>query len=165
MMVNFEKFKTWLGAQGAEVLLSTNMYEVVRFKTSNGVSVIYYGKKGYTFTGESETAYEMFKEHKRWKVVNRKRQQLHGMKARLASRDGRGCFFCKSYESMSGGLMLLTVEHILSVMHGGTDNPNNLALACDDCQKILGVKSVTQKIMYRDKVLNLRSERIEVKIK
>jgi 5-methylcytosine-specific restriction endonuclease McrA len=148
--MNFEKFKTWLGNQGAEVLLPTNQYELVRFKTVNGVSVVYTGKRGTTFTGESQQAYDLFKQHKGWKVVNRKRRALTQQKARLASRDGKMCFFC---EVKPEKLDDLTVEHILSFSHGGTDNINNLALACGDCQVKLGRLSITAKIKYRDKTL------------
>lgn len=60
MIAKQDKFKSWLSEMGAVVLDTTNPYELVRFKTENGVSVIYEGKKGVTFTGESEEAYDKF---------------------------------------------------------------------------------------------------------
>ena len=40
----------------------------------------------------------------------------------------------------------LTIEHLLSFSHGGSDNLNNLCLACDECQKLLGNLPLTRKI-------------------
>lgn len=142
--VNFEKFKTWLGKRGAVVVAPTNEWEMVRFRTTNGVSVIYTNKRGYlTFTGESEKAYEAYKNNKPWKAVNRKRQVLKQKKARLASRDGgKRCFCCLTPR----GFDELTIEHLLSFSHGGTDNDNNLCLLDDECQKLLGNLPVVKKI-------------------
>lgn len=141
--VNWEKFKTWLEKRGAVVVPPTNEWEVVRFKTVNGVSVVYTNKRGYlTFTGESEKAYNAYKNNKVWKTVDRKRKSLRERKARLASRDGKKCFACLN----PLGFDDLTIEHLLSFSHGGTDNMNNLALLCDEDQKLLGNKPVAVKI-------------------
>lgn len=137
-----EKFKTWLSKMGAVVQDTTNIYELVRFKTVNGVSVVYTGKKGITFTGESELAYEKFMNGKPWRVVNRKRKQLRDKKARLAARDGKRCFAHGEKMNFDD----LTIEHILSFSHGGTDNENNLCLACEPCQRALGNLPITKKI-------------------
>lgn len=145
--MNFEKFKTYLGNCGAEVLPPTNPYEEVRFRTENGVSVVYSGKRGLTFTGESETAYNLFKQGKKWKVISRRRQALTAIKARLASRDGKECFFCAvRYRTLDK----YTVEHLLSFSHGGKENINNLALACEPCNTAVGNMSVVEKVKYRD---------------
>ena len=142
--MNFEKFKTWLSKRGAVVLAPTNEWEVVRFRTVNGVSVIYTNKNGHlTFTGESDKAYTAWKNNKAWKAVDRKRRNLKAKKARLASRDGgKRCFCCYTPR----GFDELTIEHLLSFSHGGTDNDNNLCLLDDECQKLLGNKPVAKKI-------------------
>jgi hypothetical protein len=91
------KFKSWLTKRGAVVLDATNQWEVVRFKTVNGVSVIYTRQNGHlTFTGESEEAYKAYKANRVWKAVDRKRQNLRAHKARLATRDGKKCFCCNA---------------------------------------------------------------------
>ena len=60
-MDRVEKFKSWLEKRGAIVVPPTNEWEVVRFKTINGTSVVYTNKHGdLTFTGESAAA------HKAW---------------------------------------------------------------------------------------------------
>lgn len=137
-----KQFITWLNKMGAEVLDPTNPFELIRFRTQNGVSVIYTGKKGVTFTGESEEAYGLFNRGKKWKVVDRKRKNLRAKKARLAARDGKACFIHGEKMNFDD----LTIEHILSFSHGGTDNENNLCLACEPCQKALGNLPITKKI-------------------
>jgi hypothetical protein len=137
------KFKKWLTKRGAVVLDTTNQWEVVRFKTVNGVSVIYTKANGrLTFTGESDEAYTAYKANKVWKAVDRKRVQLRQNKARLANRDGKKCFCCN--EKL--GFDELTIEHLLSFSHGGTDNDNNLCLVCKPCNRLLGNLPVARKI-------------------
>lgn len=144
------KFKTWLTKKGAVILAPTNQWELLRFKTVNGVSVIYTNAAGrVTFTGESETAYTAYTKNKSWKAVDRKRQSLRAHKARLAARDGKKCFFCHA----NLGFDKLTIEHLLSVSHGGTDNDNNLCLACEPCNTTVGNWPVVKKILYRAKKL------------
>lgn len=150
-MQNVEKFKTWLGKHGAIVMPPTNEWEVIRFKTVNGVSVVYTNKRGdLTFTGESSKAHAAWKSGKPWKAIDRKRQQLRAQKARLATRDGKRCF--AHGEKME--FDQLTIEHLLSFSHGGSDNENNLCLVCDPCNKELGNLPITKKI---EKMMQLRN--------
>lgn len=150
MKNDIPKFKTWLEKMGAVVQAPTNEWELVRFKTQNGVSVVYTNSRGrLTFTGESEEAYNRFKAKRNWKAVDRRRKQLRAQKARLAARDGKKCFFCWAVL----GFDELTIEHILSVSHGGSDNVNNLCLACEPCNTEIGNLPVTKKMVYRDRKL------------
>lgn len=145
----FGKFKTWLGEQGAEVLLSTNQWEVVRFRTANGVSVVYTNARGNnTFTGESDKAWRLYKRGKPWRVVDRKRLYLGQRKNIIANRDGgRKCFFC-GLPAIKKYAEDVTIEHLLSFSHGGSDNINNLCLACKPCNDKLGNMAVVDKIRY-----------------
>ena len=142
------KFKTWLSNSGAVVLDPTNEFEVVRFKTENGVSVVYTGKRGITFTGESEEAYGKFKNGKAWKTVNRRRKQLRAKKARLAARDGKRCFAHGQKLNFDD----LTIEHLLAFSHGGSDHESNLALVCKPCGDKLGTLPITKKIELMQKL-------------
>lgn len=139
---NEAKFKVWLDKQGAVVLPPTNEYELVRFKTENGTSVIYTGKRGLTFTGESEAAYDRFNDGKAWKTVSRRRKVLRTRKASLAARDGKRCF--SHGEKMN--FDQLTIEHLLNFSQGGNDNDSNLCLVCDGCNEQLGNLPITKKI-------------------
>lgn len=145
------QFIKWLDDQGAQVLATTNPYELVRFKTVNGVSVVYTGKKGQSFTGESEVAYQHWRDKKRWITHDRYRRQMTSLKKKLANRDGEHCFWCGKVDTIDN----LTVEHILNKMHGGSDNTRNLSLACPPCQRALGNSPIVEKILYRERMLGL----------
>ena len=143
IMATLEKFKTWLGKRGVVILDPTNEWELVRFKTDNGTSVIYTNKRGHlTFTGESEAAHTAWKAGRSWKPVDRKRKALRAKKAKIAARDGKKCFVHNAKMTFDE----LTIEHLLSFSHGGTDNINNLALVCDPCNKDLANMPLTKKI-------------------
>jgi hypothetical protein len=149
-MKDLDKFQKWLRNRGAVVLDPTNQWEVLRFRTGWGVSIIYKNKNGLrTFTGESKKAYAAFQGEGKWKAVDRKRQSLRAKKARLAARDGKKCFF--HGERM--GFDQLTIEHLLAVSHGGTDHEDNLCLTCEPCNKAVANKPITQKMLFRDKML------------
>lgn len=143
-----EKFKSWLIKQGATLLDPTNEYELIRFRTENGVSVIYTGKRGITFTGESEQAYNKFASGKQWKTVSRRRKQLRAKKARLAARDGKRCFAHGEKMNFDD----LTIEHLLNFSHGGSDHESNLALVCEPCGTKLGSLPITKKIELMQKL-------------
>jgi hypothetical protein len=147
------KFIRWLDNQGAQVVPTTNPYELLRFKTVNGVSVLYRNKFDVqTFTGECEVAYRHFRDKKRWATHDRHRKQMTSLKTKLANRDGLKCFWC---DTPHKSVETLTVEHILNRMHGGSDNSRNLSLACKDCNDELSNLPVVSKILLREKKLNM----------
>lgn len=143
------KFETWLNKMGAVVQAPTNEFELIRFRTVNGISVVYTGKRGLTFTGEAEEAYNRFSDGKAWRTVTRARKALRARKATLAARDGKRCF--AHGEKMT--FDKLTIEHLLNFSHGGSDNDNNLCLVCDPCNQELGNLPITKKI---EKIMQLR---------
>lgn len=51
---------------------------------------------------------------------------------RVRSRAGNRCEYCQLRQEDSP-LAKLHIEHIIPKKHGGTDDENNLALACIDC--------------------------------
>lgn len=156
-MKDLEDFQDFLTEHGAVVIEPSNPWEVIRFKTVNGVSVIYQKKTGaLTFTGEGKEAYTAFKLAKPWRAVNVKRQNLKHKKQRLQERDGRGCFFCQ----IDPGLDKLTIEHLLNLSQGGTNNENNLCLACEPCNTAIGNWPLTKKMLWRDQKLNKKESEI-----
>jgi hypothetical protein len=46
-------------------------------------------------------------------------------------RAGNRCEYCRLPQHAIDGV--LQIEHIIARQHGGTDEPSNLALACDQC--------------------------------
>ncbi len=53
-------------------------------------------------------------------------------RARVRERAGNRCEYCQLHQHDSP-LAVLHVEHIIPRAHGGTDDFDNLALACIDC--------------------------------
>lgn len=57
---------------------------------------------------------------------------IPGTKSRVRERAGNCCEYCHLHQDDSP-LAVLHVEHIIPKAHGGTDDLDNLALACIDC--------------------------------
>lgn len=137
------RFEAWLTKRGAIVLPPTNQWELIRYKTVDTVSIVYTNKnKALTFTGDSDVAYKAWRTNRHWTAIKRKRQPLRSKKAVLATRDGKRCFACLD----KLGYDKLTIEHILSFCHGGTDNDNNLCLLCVPCNNLMDSLPIVKKI-------------------
>lgn len=154
-VTHINKFKRWLVKHGAVLLDPTNEYELVRFKTDNGVSIIYTNSKNRPpkMVGESREAYDAFLGNRPWKSIHRDRANLSKKKAGLAVRDGRKCFACWDVLPLDK----LTIEHILSFSQGGTDNDYNLCLLCGPCNGLMDNLPVVQKITL---IISLRPKQI-----
>lgn len=145
-----QSFKEWLHNNGAQVLDPTNDYELVRFRNANGIGVIYEGKRGLSFTGESAEGWRRFKRGENWKIVTRKRRNLSHKKDELALRDGLRCFAHGDTKHINE----LTIEHLLSFSQGGNDNNNNLVLVCKPANDKLSNLPLSQKI---ELIMQMRS--------
>lgn len=55
---------------------------------------------------------------------------------RIAERAGNCCEYCRVQET--GRLNRLHVDHIIAIKHGGTDEDDNLSLACYKCNGYKG---------------------------
>jgi hypothetical protein len=139
-----EKFSAWLDANGAEVLQPTSEWEVLRFLTNKGTSIIYVNKRGkLTLKGESYTAWESFKTSKPWRAIpatTRKRSTPHVNAIR--HRDGNLCFFCQELVEQKDE----SVEHVVSVTHGGPNHLANFVLAHKKCNQEAGHMSAMEKV-------------------
>jgi 5-methylcytosine-specific restriction endonuclease McrA len=72
------------------------------------------------------------------------------IRAEVRSRANNTCEYCHLHQDDSP-LSLLHVEHIIPKMHGGSDDLDNLALACIDCNlhkgpNLTGIDPETKKI-------------------
>lgn len=146
-MKNVDQFKTFLIQSGATVLDLTNEYEVVRFRTVNGVSVVYEGRRGRSYTGEAREAFEQFKSGNIWQILRRDHKEREKIKKLILDRDGPNCFFC-GVETVAA--VDRTMEHLLAISDGGNNNPNNLTIACEPCNKAVGSRSIVDKIKFRE---------------
>lgn len=52
-------------------------------------------------------------------------------------RAGNACEYCRMPQAATP-LVPFHVEHIIAKQHGGTDDPNGLAIACDRCNAYKG---------------------------
>jgi 5-methylcytosine-specific restriction endonuclease McrA len=60
----------------------------------------------------------------------------------VRQRAGSRCEYCRLPEEASA-LGSLQIEHVVARQHGGTDDPDNLALACDRCNLYKGPNLTT----------------------
>lgn len=152
MTARHKAFTQRLTEAGAEILAPTNPYEVLRFRTSKGVGVIYSGKRGETWNAEALAA----RDHLEAKagslapVAVRGRRKGKGTVEALVIRDGEGCFFCAS--PLDGDI---TVEHLVAVAHGGPNHVSNLFLAHAACNQAAGHLSAPEKVAM---ALRLRTD-------
>lgn len=144
-------FQEWLRARGAEVLKPTNEYEVIRFKTSNGVSVVYRKNSGkLTFMNESGQAYSAYKNASSWRACPPTKRKSNGtiVTNTIRDRDGDDCFFCAKKVEIGEE----SVEHLVCLTHGGPNHISNLFLAHKECNKEAGYLSAPEKVKLYNKV-------------
>ncbi|EJU15137.1 HNH endonuclease [Sphingomonas sp. LH128] len=132
-----------LQALGAEILAPTNPYEVLRFRTSYGVGVVYRGKRGETWNAEALAAREHMEARKGSlaPVSVKGRRKDRSTVGALLSRDGDCCFFCGA--PLDGDV---TVEHLVAIAHGGPNHISNLYLAHAQCNQAAGHMSAPEKV-------------------
>ncbi len=139
-----KKFLARVTEAGGEVLAPTNPYEVMRFKTSLGVGVVYEKANGQrTWNAEAIDAREHLdcSRGSLAPVEVRGRRKGKDSVARLLDRDGANCFFCGSALGDD-----ITVEHLVAVAHGGPNHISNLFLAHGECNRSAGHLSAPEKV-------------------
>jgi 5-methylcytosine-specific restriction endonuclease McrA len=145
-------FVAYLTSAGAEVMQTTNEWEVVRFRTGDGVSVVYTNAKGgLTFTKESEEAWKGFRHMKSWKPALRstnggsrhsRPKKASPVIRTLRERDGDLCFYCLEPVEVEDA----SVEHLVPHSHGGPSHLSNLFIAHRKCNSRAGHLSAPEKI-------------------
>lgn len=145
------RFKSWAEGQGGEVLPTTNEYELARIKHADGTFVIYQNAKGRISFSDSiaRQAWDAFTKDKGFPLTLRyKRTKTEAMVERIKSRDGGNCFFCGAkFDAETPH----TIEHLLSIAHGGNNKIANLVLLCEPCNREAGSMDLADKIRLRDR--------------
>lgn len=147
-----EKFEAFLNERGAQILQPTNEWEVLRFKTKKGVSIIYKNARdGLTFTGESDAAWAAFQKNGPWRGTPAKKRISGRDKTlpffnALLNRDGAACFYCGSDTDESNR----SIEHLVALAHGGPNHMSNMVLAHRRCNSNAGHLSAMEKIRLRE---------------
>lgn len=154
--MTIEAYRDWLIKNGATILKPTNQWEVLRFKTCDGLGIIYKNSKdALKYTGEAEILLNAFNSNKSIPLaVNKtKRSKLErSLVDLLVSRDGWRCFYCDEildYETC-------TREHLLPVSYGGPDHINNIVLSCEYCNRKADRLSLIEKIKLRESIVYYR---------
>src|SRR6478609_1200626 len=135
------KFKTWLQQNGAEILPVTNEFEEIRFKGSE-IGVRY--KSGKYSNEYARNAYYCYSNGHKWEgrpVSFGTQPHYKKEKKAILKRDGTACFYC--------GELLgddITVEHLISLVSGGSNTLGNMVLAHESCNNSAGNKHVVEKI-------------------
>lgn len=147
-MKDAKAFQGWAEGQGGIVEPPTNEYELARIRHADGVLVIYQGKRGLSFSDSiARSAWDAFKTDKGFPLTKRhKRTKKEGTLRRIRQRDGEQCWFCS--REFSGDLPE-TLEHLLSISHGGNNAIQNLVLACEPCNVKAGNLSIAEKVLLR----------------
>lgn len=154
-------FADWLAARGAEVLTTTNEWEMVRFRSDRGVGVIYQNRAGKrSYTGPAHDAWQGFRSNTDWRAFprgsRRTRHRTDVVLQTLFDRDGEACFFCGDPLEED-----VTKEHLHSVTNGGNSHLGNLALAHEGCNLLATHLSVVEKVKLREQLHASASRRQE----
>ena len=154
-----QNFRNWLRANGAEILTTTNEYEVARWKANGATHVLY--SSGKANAPDALVAWRCFVDGKKWRntaqkkggilkdggmgLVGRQREKKSVLIRTLIARDGDGCFYCKLELGED-----ITFEHMLSKTHGGGWHVENLVLAHTRCNQSASHLSVMEKVRLRE---------------
>lgn len=146
--LKIDDFKAWLAARGAEVLEPTNPYELLRFRTSRGVSVLYTKATGeQTPTGECALALKAYQKGGAWDAgVKSSRVKLSPRVKSLIARDGSCCFLCLQPMAEDD----ISIDHLVPVAHGGPNHMSNLVLMHPQCNHSVGHQPPIKKILLRE---------------
>jgi len=148
------KFRRWLTDQVClEELQPTSEWEIFRFKYEKGVLILYKNAAGQYSVNSNDvhTAFRCCMENNPfpWKIkpVNRNRTSQYKKSVRM--RDGDECFYCGvDVEDEKN----MTLEHLLSLAHGGRNRLENMAIAHKKCNEMAGKMSVVEKVKLRDRL-------------
>lgn len=138
-------FAAFLTAAGAQVLEPTNEWEQARFRTGQGVSIIYTNSSGrWSLTNEAPAAWEAYRQQKPWRGAEKTGGQIKGsvIARTLRKRDGDNCFFC----SLPVSVEQESVEHLVPRTAGGPNHISNFFLAHRVCNANAGHLSAPEKI-------------------
>jgi hypothetical protein len=139
-----DEFCKWLTANGAQVLVPTNEWELIRFKNGFETSIIYKDKRNnITFIGSSLEAWAAFKNGQAWRASPATKRKRSGpLVQSVRARDGANCFYCLEIVNQEDE----SLEHLVAITHGGPNHISNLFLTHWRCNESVGHLSAVEKI-------------------
>jgi hypothetical protein len=151
--------KTFLTERGAEVLEPTSNFELLRFRTVKGVSVIYFKKTGdITFFGEAEDVWKAYTRNLSWRAMPSSKSKRSSVDIQtIRKRDGDLCFYCQEHVDKKEE----SAEHLVALTHGGPDHISNKFLSHRECNLHAGYMSAVEKIkIHVNSVLRVSFEKV-----
>lgn len=154
--LKLKSFKKFLRERGAEVLVPTNDYEVLRIRNGDDTCVLYQKSNGrLTWNDDILKAYKAFTSNKPWRSKTKSVTGLNSQRKRprikaLLKRDGNECFFCLQPMPSKD----ITIEHLVPRTCGGGNHIANTVLAHGKCNSEAEHLSVMEKIKIRESNLN-----------
>jgi len=153
-MINDKNLNTYLIEIDCELLETTNPWEVVRFSADGIICVIYQNSKG-AFKYSSDLSRKIHDSYFDGKKINvkhstQRKRTYKDFKSRLIKRDGLNCF----YSNLLMTNKMATVEHLIPLSRGGTNNIDNMVLCLEEQNQKVGNMSLMKKIKYRDELRN-----------
>ena len=164
--LTFTKFKNYILANGGEILESNTPYEWCRFRMGGAdgrISVVYTNDKGKIGSGFQNHGQIIFKSYinnrpipteiisYKTKSTVKKKDKIY---LALCKRDGNNCFYC-SCEVLEENW---TLEHLIPKTAGGLNHLSNYAIACKECNREAGHRSLFEKIKLRERKLFNKEE-------
>jgi len=140
--MHIPEIKTWLQSKGAEILPTTNDFELLRYKGKK-VGVIY--STGNVNAEHVREMLKSFHNNLKWKdaPVSTGRKVYVKQKVKLLERDGDRCFYCGKPVGED-----ITVEHLIPLTSGGTNLLSNMVLAHFKCNQEQGFKPLNEKVQF-----------------
>lgn len=149
---DIRSFKDWLTQRGAIIEPATSVWEVLRVDTIDGKFIVYKNKKGVeTWPDGLMDIVNAFREGRSIPLSpdQKKRKRLKHLVEEIAQRDGLYCWFCE-VGFLSTDSREITIEHLVSLCHGGPNHLSNIVISCQPCNEKAGSISVSEKVKFRD---------------
>lgn len=146
-------FATWLDAKGAVILPTTNEWELIRFRTDAGVSVVHRNSKGLeNWPTEAERLRGVFIAGLDENLAPGRaaRRKLRSKILDLAKRDGLECWYRCGVVFDDADDERITIEHLCPHSFGGPNHAANLCLSCEPCNRKAGNLHVSTKVRIRE---------------
>jgi hypothetical protein len=148
------RIEAWLVEHGAQVLVPTNEWEIIRYQAGKSTGVVYGNKRGLLATcvggaGEMLAAFYM---NKAWTAgvgtARIRSKAISKFVLVLLERDGDLCFYCGHPLGDD-----ITREHLVALTAGGPNHISNMVLSHKQCNHDAGALSAMDKIRIREKQL------------
>lgn len=146
-------FVAWLTSGGAEIMATTNEWEILRYRAQGEIHVVYRNKTGRIAASSQSVvdAWVAYTTQKPWRAVPKNKKGISKKRGRmidaLISRDGDACFYCGKELNED-----ISLEHFVSRTHGGPNHLSNMALAHRACNMAANHLSVVEKVALKEKM-------------